>query len=116
MHIFAYLHLPPDTSKRSYLQQMLLTQFQKFEEPSSQKLSSLSTFCLETAVWLLEVSWQSYYDAPGKPTEGGWGEIAVEQHSLREVAHIHNEANACHALVLKDRRRNRLIVAFRGTR
>ena len=38
VHIFAYLHLPPDNSKTSYLQQMLLTQFEKYEVASSQKV------------------------------------------------------------------------------
>ncbi|GMH51830.1 hypothetical protein TL16_g01096 [Triparma laevis f. inornata] len=115
VHIFAYLHLPPDNNKKSMFQQMLLTQFEKYEEPSSQKLSSLSTFCLETAAWLLEVSWQSYYDSPGKTTTGGWGDINVEQHSLKQIAQVHQEENACHAIVLRDLRRNRIIIAFRGT-
>ena len=109
MYVIAYLFLPP--SKKSFMQSLLLKSFSKCEEPTPND----SVFCLETACWLLECAWQSYYDPPGSSTVGGWGDMDMEQHGLTVVDQIHNEKNETHVVVARDNRRNRIVVSFRGT-
>lgn len=29
---------------------------------------------------MLELAWQTYYDVPGRPTAGGYGDFDLDQH------------------------------------
>lgn len=114
--ILAYMYQPPSRkTDKSLAHAMLLTQYFRFEEPMQQKIFNYVN--LETAAWLLEAAWASYYDKNNaeSPTRSGWGQLEVSQHNWEVIGEVHNLENEAHCLILKDLRRNRIVVAFRGT-
>jgi hypothetical protein len=73
-------------------------------------------FVLETAVWMFEFSWQVYYDPPGVSTLSGAGAMdlsKLEQIGYQFLSFVSDKEKDTHALII--RKRNRIVVAYRGT-
>ncbi|CAN0012945.1 unnamed protein product, partial [Ectocarpus sp. 8 AP-2014] len=73
--------------------------------------------CLETAAWLLEVSEETYKMPPDPCKPNNEANVAVadfERVGLEVFGYISNAEHDTHCFVLKDDRRARVVVAFRG--
>ncbi|DBA04956.1 TPA: hypothetical protein N0F65_006958 [Lagenidium giganteum] len=117
VYLVMYVHLPPALSDGGEL--LGSTAYHVDERPRVDKYGFLMPdshiFCVETALWLLEIAWQAYYDPPGRPSPFGYGELNLEQYGFELITHLRSNLTDTHAVVASNHDHKRLVIAFRGT-
>eukprot|EP01116_Phalansterium_solitarium_P024518 TRINITY_DN9005_c0_g1_i1.p1 TRINITY_DN9005_c0_g1~~TRINITY_DN9005_c0_g1_i1.p1 ORF type:complete len:904 (-),score=184.14 TRINITY_DN9005_c0_g1_i1:391-3102(-) len=79
--------------------------------------ASGETFCLETATWLLEFSWDAYFDPQGISTPSSFGPLNLEKSDMMGFSFYHYlyERKDDIFVAFFVREPDTLVVAFRGT-
>lgn len=72
-------------------------------------------FCVETACWLMEMSWEAYNDAEGRKTLSGFEPVDIAQHGFELAEFISNEPTDTHAFLARHKSESKLVLAFRGS-
>lgn len=117
VYLMMFVHLPPEAGNSTGL--LATTAFHVEDQPRLDEYGFLAPdshlFCVETAKWLLDLSWQAYFDPPGNPSPSGYGELKLEPFGYELVTQLRSAATDTYAIVAVSSAQNRLVIAFRGT-
>ncbi|CCI40557.1 unnamed protein product [Albugo candida] len=115
VYLLLYVHLPPSCQQNGTKTRTTSIKIREESQFGSLSMTRPDSFCIETALWLLELAWQAYFDSPGQPSESGYGEINLEPYGFELIAQLRNAVMDTHVLIAYNATKNRLVVAFRGT-
>jgi len=110
-----YVMREVDMESADEIRQRDLRRMKKFGIFIPKFIEEKPIFCVETARWLLELSWQSYYDPAGKNAPGSIGLIQVEQYGFELLDYFWAPTCDTNCFILRHRMLNRIVVVFRGT-
>jgi len=74
-----------------------------------------NVFCVDLALDLLEIAFQSYNDPKFYPTDGGYGVIDVEKQGYRLLNHAYDSDHDTVCFIFKHIKKARVVIAFRGS-
>jgi len=134
VYLILYLHLPVDRANmhyflsRSYvlreaemfaakqIRHQDLMQLRRFGLYIPKFVEKKPIFCIETARWMMELSYQAYYDPPQKPqVSGSLGKIDVQQFGFEILDFVWDEEHDTNCFILRHKAKKKLVVLFRGS-
>lgn len=74
-----------------------------------------NVFCVDLALDLLEVSYQTYNDPRNYTTESGYGVMAIEQFGYKLLNHAHDKEHDTVCFIFRHLEHPRIVIAFRYT-
>mmetsp|Transcript_16006 Transcript_16006/g.24135 ORF Transcript_16006/g.24135 Transcript_16006/m.24135 type:complete len:1161 (-) Transcript_16006:137-3619(-) len=74
-----------------------------------------NVFCVDLALELLEIAFQSYNDPKSYPTDSGYGVIEVEKYGYRLLNHAYDSEHDTVCFIFKHSEQPKVVIAFRGT-
>jgi hypothetical protein len=72
-----------------------------------------NVFCVDLALDLLEVAYQTYYDPRNYTTESGYGVMAIEQFGYKLLNHAHDKEHDTVCFIFRHIELARIVIAFR---
>ena len=77
--------------------------------------SKADVFCVDIALHLLNVAFESYYDPVGFTTTSGYGPMNLDRHDFTLIDMIYEKAHDTFCIIARHKINNKLVVSFRGT-